>query len=178
MSTSTPATAETARQYFNQLGEQIPRFPDEGSVTVVMTNNSTKLEFPTILSQAKKKLEYQNEKGQMVTILYLSIDELKALRTPFSEELEYIRYKLYAMLSSKPAPQGQRKQDIELSILKINKPGFGLCQNLACKHPQMPIGRLLCMPENGFCIACSMTKVRTVPLPDVHKLRPKPSQVY
>ncbi len=43
-------------------------------------------------------------------------------------------------------------QQLEKSVLKIDHPDFGNCQN--CEEP-IPIKRLLIMPETILCVACA-----------------------
>jgi DnaK suppressor protein len=43
-------------------------------------------------------------------------------------------------------------KNLEIALTKINEPDFGLCRRC---HQQIPIGRILLMPQVTICVNCA-----------------------
>lgn len=102
--------------------------------------------------EIKQKINIEIEKTQNKIIEY------KTLTEPIAPENAIGRVSRMDAINNKSVVEAAlRKAEEKLNKLKyaltqINKEGFGLCAR--CNH-QIPIGRILLMPQSVHCVNCA-----------------------
>jgi DnaK suppressor protein len=105
-----------------------------------------------------KKAEIKSRITESISDLCQEIDELKELTKPIAPENAIGRVSRMDAINNKSINEAAFRQSqaklrkLEFALEKVDEPYFGLCGSCG---QEIPLGRLMLMPESVFCVNCA-----------------------
>ena len=87
-----------------------------------------------------------------------TIESLKELTKPIAPENAIGRISRMDAINNKTVNDAalkkaeQKLKNLQIALSNINDPEFGVCAKC---HNQIPIGRIMLMPQSRFCVHCA-----------------------
>ncbi len=104
------------------------------------------------MEEVKQKIIEEISKTEML------IEEYKELTQPVQPDDAYGRISRMDAIINKSVTEGSMRQaesklkKLQYALLKVGKPEFGKCKNCGA---EIPIQRILMIPESPYCVKCS-----------------------
>jgi DnaK suppressor protein len=87
-----------------------------------------------------------------------TVEKFRELKKPIAPENSIGRVSRMDAINNKSVNDATlekattKLKNLEIALTKINEPDFGLCRRC---HQQIPIGRILLMPQVTICVNCA-----------------------
>lgn len=108
--------------------------------------------------EENKRIEFKTLIQEHLKTLIDEIEELKELTKPIAPENAIGRVSRMDAINNKSINEAalrkseEKLRKLETALLKVDEEYFGLCGR--CGN-DIPMGRLLLMPESPFCVNCA-----------------------
>lgn len=111
------------------------------------------------MSYSKDELkDIQSRIGAEIESTRKTVEKFRELTKPIAPENSIGRVSRMDAINNKSVNDATlekattKLKNLEIALTKINEPDFGLCRRC---HQQIPIGRILLLPQVTICVNCA-----------------------